>query len=336
MVCVRERWAAGIAAWAVVLGLVCESAPGREAKLVICPQKASAEAGKYVLLPPAASLTDGEAAALYGKAVKLLPGKAAAEQVQQYLQMPIDKLPADQAEQALKQYRESLRCAAQAVKCRQCNWSAGESEEEEVASLKACRELAYSIRLWARLEVSRGAYEGAILALQTGFGMARHMGQTPSTMGFLHGVSVAAVMTREVEQWVQMDGAPNLYAALAALPRPFVDAEKCIEGETGATSSLLPAESKAIYDPLLVLGKRSDRALAVLQSVEAIRSYAASHNGQLPQALADITEVSVPKDPISGEAFRYSRTGVTAVLESPAPPGGEKKQELRYEITIKN
>jgi hypothetical protein len=27
---------------------------------------------------------------------------------------------------------------------------------------------------------------------------------------------------------------------------------------------------------------------------------------------------------------------VTAVLESPAPPGGEKKQELRYEITIKN
>jgi hypothetical protein len=115
-----------------------------------------------------------------------------------------------------------------------------------------------------------------------------------------------------------------------------VDAEKCIEGETGATSSLLPAEAKASYDPLLVLGKRSDRDLAVLQSVEAIRSYVASHKGQLPQALADITEVSVPKDPLSGQAFRYARTGATAVLESPAPPGGEKRQELRYEITIKN
>jgi hypothetical protein len=336
MVGVRECRAAGIAAWAVVLGLVCGSALGREAKLVICAQKASAEAGKYVLLPLAASLTDGDAAALYDKAVKLLPGKAAAEQVQQYLQMPIDKLPEHQAEQVLKQYRESLRCAAQAAKCRQCNWSAGESDEEQVASLKACRELAYGIRLWARLEVSRGEYEGAILALQTGFGMARHMGQTPSAMGFLHGVSIAAVMTREVEQWVQMDGAPNLYAAFAALPRPLVDAEKCIEGETGATSSQLPAETKAEYDPLLVLGKRLDRDLAILQSVEAIRSYAASHQGQLPQTLAEITEVSVPKDPLSGQALRYARTGATAVLESPAPPGGEKREELRYEIAIKN
>ena len=338
MVGVREHWAAAIAAWAAVWGLICASALGREVKLVICPQKAAAEAGKYVLLPPAASLTDGDAATLYDKAVKLLPGKAVAEQVRQYLDMPIDKLPKDQAEQILKQYGESLRCATQAVKCRQCNWSPGEfeSEEAEAASLKAWRELADSIRLWVRLELSRGAYEGAIVALQTGFGMARHMGQTSSTIGFLHGVTLATGIVREVEQWVQMDGAPNLHAALAALPKPLVDAEKWIEGQTGATSSELPAESKAYYDPLLVLGKRLDRGLAVLQSVEAIRSYAASHQGQLPQTLAEITEVSVPRDPLSGQVFRYARTGATAVLESPPPPGGEKRQELRYEITVKN
>jgi hypothetical protein len=336
MVCVHGRWAAGIGVWVVVLGLVCESAWGREAKLVICPQKASVEAGKYVLLPPAASLTDGDAAALYDKAFKLLPGKAAAEQIQQYLQMQIDQLPEDQAEQVLKEYLESLRCTAQAVKCRQCNWSAGASDEEEVASRKACRELAFGIRLWARLEVSRGEYEGAILALQTGFGMARHIGQTPSAMEFLSGIAVAAVMLPELEQWVQMADAPNLYAAFAALPKPLVDVEKCIEGETGATSSQLPAETKAHYDPLLVLGKRLDRDLAGLQSVEAIRSYAASHKGQLPQTLAEITEVSVPKDPINGQAFHYARTGATAVLESPPPPGGQKKQELRYEIAVKN
>jgi hypothetical protein len=336
MVGVREHWAAGIAAWAAVLGLICASALGREAKLVICPQKASAEAGKYVLLPPAASLMDGDAAALYDKAVKLLPGKAAAEQVQQYLQMPIDKLPKDQAQQVLKQYDESLRCATQAVKCRQCNWSGGESDEEEVAGLKALRELVFGIRLWARLEAARGEDEGAILALQTGFGMARLMGQTPNTTGSFFGCGAAGAMIREVEQWVQMADAPNLYAALAALPRPLVDVEKCIEGETGATVSQLPAETKAHYEGLLILGKRVDRDLAVLQSVEAIRSYAASHKGQLPQTLAEITEVSVPKDPLSGQAFRYARTGATAVLESPAPPGAEKREELRYEITVKN
>jgi len=324
--------------WLVGLSLAGMPAFGREVKLVICPQKGSAEAGKYALLPPAASLTDGDAAALYDKAIKLLPGKAAAEQIRQYLEMPIDKLPEDQAEQVLKQYRESLRGAAQAVKCRQCNWSAGESDEEQMASLKACRELAFGIRLWARLEVSRGEYEGAILALQTGFGMARHVGQTPTTLAFLYGIGATAATLREVEQWVQMDGAPNLYAALAALPKPLVDVEKYIEGETGALPSLLPAETKVHYgyDRMLVLGKRLDRDLAILQSLEAIRSYAASHKGQLPQTLAEITEVSVPKDPLNGEAFRYARTEATAVLESPAPPGGEKREELRYEITVKN
>ena len=76
--------------------------------------------------------------------------------------------------------------------------------------------------------------------------------------------------------------------------------------------------------------------MAILQSVEAIRSYAASHQRQLPQTLAEIAEVSVPQDPLSGQAFRYSRTGATAVLESPARPGGEKREELRYEIVVKN
>jgi len=52
--------------------------------------------------------------------------------------------------------------------------------------------------------------------------------------------------------------------------------------------------------------------------------------------LTAVPFVSVPKDPLSGQAFRYSRTGVTAVLESPARPGGEKREELRYEIAVKN
>jgi hypothetical protein len=70
--------------------------------------------------------------------------------------------------------------------------------------------------------------------------------------------------------------------------------------------------------------------------VEAIRSYAASHAGQLPQTLTEITEVPVPKDPVSGAAFRYSRTGATAVLESAMPSGGDAQDVIRYEITVKN
>ena len=58
--------------------------------------------------------------------------------------------------------------------------------------------------------------------------------------------------------------------------------------------------------------------------------------GQLPQTLAEVTEVSLPKDPMNGTAFRYTRTGATAVLESATPAGGGAKDVTRYEITVKN
>jgi hypothetical protein len=338
MVCIREGWAAGATAWVIVLGLVCESALGREVKLVVRPQKVSAEAGKYALLPPPASLTDGDAVPLYDKATKMLPGKANDDQVQQYLKMPIDKLPADQAEQTLKSYIESLKCAARAVKCRECRWSVAEFETVAAKSGEY-RRLAYAIQLWARDEIAQDNQEGAILALQTGFGMARHLVQAPSALLFGRGTTMAGVLCREIEQYVQMEDAPNLYAALAALPRPFfADVEKVIESETkafpskppaGVTPAQLESELKLkaqSYDQWRAMAKRLERDLAALQCIEAIRSYAASHKGQLPQTLAEITEVSVPKDPISGEAFRYAGTGATAVLESPAPPGGEKKE----------
>ena len=130
-----------------------------------------------------------------------------------------------------------------------------------------------------------------------------------------------------------------------ALPKSLADAEKAIENDQKTVSSRLlgalggkqaDSEIKATYDGVRVTAKRLDSDLAALQCVEAIRSYTASHDGQLPQTLAEITEVSVPMDSISGEAFHYTRTGSTAVLESSAPPDGDNKDAVHYEIIVKN
>jgi hypothetical protein len=336
----------GAATWVVLLSLVCQAALGRDAtKLAIRPQKVSAEAGKYSLLPPQASLIDGDAVPWYEKAAKTLPDKKSDDQIRQWLKMPIDQLPADQVEQTLTQYVESFKGVAKAIKCRDCNWPAWKPGTQ-VANAEEYHRLALGIRLWARLELSRGEYEGAVLAMQTGFGMARQFGQAPALAQLQFGVAIAGTSCREIEELVQMEGSPNLYSALAGFPKPFADVEKAIESEKKAASSpgllgrLASRQSESVmkpaYDAMRAFVKRLDRDLAALQCIEAIRAYAASHGGQLPQTLAEITDVSVPKDPASGAAFRYSRTGTTAVLESPAPPGGEKREELRYEITVKN
>ena len=50
---------------------------------------------------------------------------------------------------------------------------------------------------------------------------------------------------------------------------------------------------------------RCDRTLAAFTAVEAIRSYAAGHAGQLPASLADVADTPVPDNPVTGRPFEW-------------------------------
>ncbi len=64
---------------------------------------------------------------------------------------------------------------------------------------------------------------------------------------------------------------------------------------------------------------RGDRRIALLRMFEALRIYAASHDGSLPEKLADITEVPLPVDPVTMKPFEYVReTNNKAKLSGPA------------------
>ena len=65
---------------------------------------------------------------------------------------------------------------------------------------------------------------------------------------------------------------------------------------------------------------RLDWHLNALQTVEAIRMHAAEA-GTLPQSLAEIKVVPVPKNPVTEQDFKYRLDGDTAVLELPASDG---------------
>ena len=54
--------------------------------------------------------------------------------------------------------------------------------------------------------------------------------------------------------------------------------------------------------------------------VEALRLYAHSHNGCLPEKLDEMTEVPIPDDPVTGKPFVYRLDGATATIElTPLP-----------------
>jgi hypothetical protein len=99
-------------------------------------------------------------------------------------------------------------------------------------------------------------------------------------------------------------------------------------------SMLMPAVSAA-----KAAEARAERDIAILRVFEAIRLYAAAHDGQLPEKLSDITEVPIPNDPIHGTAFIYNRidTDNTAILEAPGASGlPNNAYWLRYEIHLES
>jgi hypothetical protein len=91
---------------------------------------------------------------------------------------------------------------------------------------------------------------------------------------------------------------------------------------------LLPSVSRVRFAYL-----RLERETNLLRAVEALRWHAAQ-TGELPHLWKDVTVVPVPRDPWTGEPFRYQRIGETALLEALAPDDTSGLRHLRYEIHL--
>jgi hypothetical protein len=103
-----------------------------------------------------------------------------------------------------------------------------------------------------------------------------------------------------------------------------------------------PAEAPALFGALVPAlanvcraQARLDQRIALLRHVEALRLYAAEHNGTLPAKLSEIS-VPLPPDPFTGKPFRYELSGGTAHLRG-CPPRGEEKNpvlNVHYAVTV--
>jgi hypothetical protein len=81
---------------------------------------------------------------------------------------------------------------------------------------------------------------------------------------------------------------------------------------------------------------RLDQRIAMLRHVEALRMYAAEHDGKLPEKLSDCP-VPLPADPFTGKPFLYKAEGATAHLRGTPPPGERMNPgyNIHYEVTIR-
>jgi len=417
-------------------------------RMTVRPAAAPQPALKYHLLPGTTKQTEGNAAEAYLLAFSAMPAPWGRE-MDDVFQVPLDQLKARFGVEEKTALTQGLDLAARR---NYCHWSLPLREQGAallLPYLNPARDAANRVALAARIQIAAGRYDDAVHSLQTGLAMSRHLAEPPLLVTTLVSAGIADTMLDRVAELEQAKDGPNLYWALADLPRPMFDPRHATGGERAMPFFSLPGlrdrhpeelseqESRAVLEQLtpstgvdriklttfLIQGyaeakheladrglspqrieqmptstvlvaylvdqyereadnlykwqglpyaraaagvsgaedafSRSptaqanplfryvpslenadyamaaiDRKVAMLQCVEAIRAYAAAHDGKPPAFLDELHDTPVPSDPVLGKPFGYEVNGNTVTLRGGRPLQGAGNREKVYIVTL--
>jgi hypothetical protein len=469
-------WFCAMAALAVGSTAFCDEPADqmKPVKITLHPQAAPVPSLKYRLLPDRLSQQRGNAAVHYGKVTaeetSVFGNEKLLEQIADWQETPLEELRGGKVNLPTQTAIEaSLRRGALCTEC-DCQLPVGESPYYMMSLPEAQQARAFGriLAVRARIQIADRQYEDAITTLQTGYALGRNVAKGETLVNGLVGIAICELMNRQVREYVQQPGSPNLYWALTDLPTPMIEMHRALEIErmgiqltfpvtaqartakktadewkadfmqvfrdkvfelpdTGTEAESfspeaierrcddrLPAAKKYLIEsglpetevaempkfqiamlyslalihenmddatryyrlpfpeaiaamtaaakrvenddreivpisqrmmPALkvsyVAPPRLERKIDMLRVFEALRLYAAGHNGKLPEALANVTEAPIPNDPATGKAFDYKLTGDRATLRGPLLDDQSpfrapllELQLLDYEITM--
>jgi hypothetical protein len=121
----------------------------------------------------------------------------------------------------------------------------------------------------------------------------------------------------EFEHWTQELDRCLTLPYWQALPLLSRTEDQLRQLKTDNPWSLISVFVPELKTPLTNLA-RAERRIAMLRTVEAIRAYAASHDGQAPDSLSDLHDAPASIDPMTGKAFVYRKDGDQVTIQGPA------------------
>jgi hypothetical protein len=223
---------------------------GKSIPVVLYPSAEPRPALRYQLLPPFLDRIPGNAAVYWGHIPLERRGFFAefekeygeGGKIDTWMKLPLgdprEKAYRQKEQRALDLVRASGVFAdmQRAARFESCDWQQPIREGKYMSM--PLREIQYSREygrlLWAKahLEIAEGKYDQAVRTLQVGYAEARQVAQSPTLVSCLVGVTIAGMMSDQVQQFIERPDTPNLYWALSTLPRPLVDFRPGAEAES--------------------------------------------------------------------------------------------------------
>jgi hypothetical protein len=226
--------------------------------LTLTPAAEPVPALKYELLPGPPERTPGNGATNYYRAFmhaqqvadvinKDAKARAAFQEYDNWLQKPLKEMPKEDMEKWVGYYRNTLAEVKAAAYREQCQFELREQDLRGLDTIgfllhdfQFARDLGRALRVRARLEVAGGKLDEALETVRQGLQLSRDTTEPDLLINGLIGIAIASQMQDELLEIIDQPASPNLYWALASLPRPLVDIHRGMRFEMDMPERMLP------------------------------------------------------------------------------------------------
>ena len=215
--------------------------------VTVSPAGAPVPIFKYRFFPTHTERKDGNAAPIFERFAHERPDarrKELVEKPAEWNKLPLDQLPKAEVKKLLDSYAYNFKQLELGARRKTADWNytldTGDVIGVMIPDMQEMRIQAALLALKARYEIADGRYADAVRTLETGFAFSRHLSPNHFLVCTLVAIACANQMTDVALELAERPDAPNLYWALAVLPRPFIGWRQPMETEMALPEMQFP------------------------------------------------------------------------------------------------
>ncbi|HEX6963371.1 MAG TPA: hypothetical protein VF175_16000 [Lacipirellula sp.] len=234
-------------------------------KMTVTPAGESEPALKHRLVPGPLDLRPGNAALFYCRSFaegSLSSAWKAVEKEFTYdeihgsdqvdgwydVSRPLDSIPLDKLREASARFDTIMKqFVERGAERAECNWGHYIQEvrgTDIIATLlpeiQECRSLGRAVGLRTRLAIAERDFPRAIEHLRINYRLGKHVSEAPFLVSGLVAIAIANTANAGVVELIATEGSPNLYWALAEMPRPYIDLQPSVRFEMSLGPRMFP------------------------------------------------------------------------------------------------